>query len=125
MISSLVSAAAAMLLLQAAPAPAQDAPASVEGVVVEGKRTPRPAPDLTDAKIEKGLFQLLETQPQRVVCAQWAKTGTRLESPVCGSVERWFNAREPEDVAAGRAPWQLVEEIKRNKRKAASAGRRG
>ena len=122
MISSLAHAAAAIFLLQAAPA-AQDAPASVEGVVVEGKRTPRPAPDLTDAKIEKGLFQLLETQPQRVVCAQWAKTGTRLVTPVCGTVERWFNAREPGEIAAGRAPWALVEEIKRNKRKAASARR--
>ena len=122
MIASLVSASALIFLTQAA-APAPEAPDAVEGVVVEGRRPARPAPDLTDAKIEQGLFALLEKQPQRVVCAEWAKTGTRLATPVCGTVERWFNAREPADIAAGRAPWQLVEEIKRNKRKA--SGRRG
>ena len=122
MITRLVSAAAFLLMAgQSAGAPAAAAqaeqPTPVEGVTVT---TPRRGPtpeELSDLRIEQELFRLWKEQPQRVVCAVPPKTGTRLPQPVCGSVERWFNARTPEAIAAGRAPWQLVAEIKKNKRK--------
>ncbi len=87
----------------------------VEEVVVTAKR----APPLraTDIEIEKALFQLLDTDPQRVVCTRRAPTGTRVPRVTCGSVERWFNARTPEDKADKRAPWQLVDQIKINRQK--------
>ena len=119
----LLTALAALALAADAPAgtppPAEN---TVEGVMVAAPRPVRSAAEeLSDRTIEAQLFQLREQQPDRVVCTTRSKTGTRMPQPVCGSLERWFNARGAEDVAAGRAPWQLVEEIKKNKRKAAAA----
>ena len=122
MITALIFAAALSGAADQTAASAQNAN-TVEGLTVMSRPKSNPADPLTDRTIETQLFQLLETQPERVVCASPPQTGTRLPKPVCGSVERWFNARKPEDVAANRAPWQLIEEIKKNKRKAAAARR--
>ena len=103
---------------QTTPTAAQDAN-TVEGLTVMSRPKSASA-DLTDRVIEDQLFQLWESQPERMVCAQPPATGTRMPKPVCGTLDRWFNARRPEDVVAKRAPWQLVEEIKKNKRKASA-----
>jgi hypothetical protein len=101
------------------PAPGEE----VDEVVVTAKRAPPPLP--ADIQIEQALFKLLETDPQRVVCTRRAPTGTRVPRVTCGSVERWFGARTPEDVADERAPWQLVEQIKFNRRMRAKNQRPG
>ncbi len=99
------------------PAPGE----TVDEVVVTAKRAPPPIP--ADVVIEKALFRLLETDPQRVVCTRRAPTGTRVPRVTCGSVERWFDARTPEDKLEERAPWQLVEQIKINRHKRAAKQR--
>jgi len=119
MLASLVLAAALFAPVQAA----ADAPTTVEGVSVTAAPPPSTV-GLTDQVIEAQLFKLLESDPERVVCAEPPRTGTRLPQPVCGSLRRWFDARTPAEVIKNRAPWALVEEIKKNKRKA-SARRRG
>ena len=90
---------------------------TVEGLTVTSQRAKTPVQDMTDKVIEDQLFALLESQPDRVVCAVPKKTGSRMPKPVCGTVERWFNARTPAEIAAGKPPWRLMDEIRKNRRK--------
>ena len=79
--------------------------------------------DATDREIEEALFKLLRDDPQRVVCVEKARaTPTRVGKPMCASVERWFNARPASDVESNRAPMQLVDQIKKSRRKAQLSG---
>lgn len=112
MITALVFAAA----LTGMADPAQDAN-TVEGLTVTGAPKRAAVESMSDKVIEDQLFQLLETQPDRVVCAVPRKTGSRMPKPVCGTVERWFNARTPAEIAAGKPPWRLMDEIRKNQRK--------
>ena len=82
-----------------------------------------PAARATNADIEDALWKLLETDPERVVCTEQMITGSRQPRAVCGSVKRWFNARTPTEKATRQPPWQLVEEITKNRKKAEAAGR--
>ena len=76
----------------------------------------------TNAKIEQALWNLLEQDPERVLCTRQVLTSSRQPRTTCGSVKRWFDSRRPEEKAAERAPWQLVAEIVRQRARA--AGRR-
>ena len=125
MISHLASAAAFLVLSLAAPAVAQEQATTVDGVVVNAPRAGLTPADLTDVRIEQELVKAWKANPEQVVCAVPRKTGTRLPQPVCGTLQVWFDARTPEELFQERAPWQLVEEIKKNKRKVGSRGRRG
>ena len=107
MISTLVAASFSLLVAAGADAAHAQAPAQAAEA---------PAQRATDREIEEALFRLLEQDPERVVCAYPPQTGTRMPRAVCGSVARWFGARHPDDVAARRAPWQLVDQIKKGRR---------
>ena len=78
-----------------------------------------------DLDIEKALWRALESNPERVVCSARVETGSRQQQQTCGSLRRWFDARTPGEVADKRAPWQLIEEIKEQRRKALAKSRRG
>jgi hypothetical protein len=126
MISHLASAVAFLILSVAgSPTVAQEQATTVEGVVVNAPRPGLTAQELDDTRIEQELFKALKANPEQVVCAVPRGTGTRMPQPVCGSLQRWFNARTPAEISRDRAPWQLVEEVKKNKRKVSSRGRKG
>jgi hypothetical protein len=107
--NSILTAAGLALVLAAT---AGEAVAEAPGNQIKAAEA-APAGRASDRDIEQALFKLLEDDPERVVCAHGARTGTRMAKPVCGTVRRWFNARHPGDVAANRAPWQLVGQIKK------------
>ena len=67
---------------------------------------------------------MLERDPERVLCSVRVGTGSRQPRTTCSSIQRWFNARRPDEIAEGKAPWQLVEEIKEQRRKALMRMRR-
>ena len=77
----------------------------------------------SDEDIERALWSLLRTDPERVVCTQQMLTGSRQPRAVCGSVKRWFDARPAAEKASESAPWQLVEEIKKKRSEAAAKAR--
>jgi hypothetical protein len=126
MISHIASAAAFLVLAVAAPAAvAQEQATTVEGVVVNAPKAGLTPEELNDRRIEQELFKAWKANPQQVVCAVPRSTTTRMAQPVCGSLQSWFNSRSMAELSKDRAPWQLVEEVKKNKRKANSRDRRG
>ena len=78
----------------------------------------------SDEDIRRSLFEMLARDPERVVCSVRVGTGSRQARTTCSSLRRWFNARRPDEIAEGKAPWQLVEEIKDQRRKALMRMRR-
>ena len=70
-----------------------------------------------DRDIQVGLWRALETDPKRVVCASHIATGTKMPRQTCGSLQEWFDARTPGEIAERMPPSQLVEEIKVQRRK--------
>ena len=125
MISHIASAAAFLMLSVAAPAVAQEQATTVDGVVVNAPKPGLTAEDLNDRRIEQELFKAWKANPEQVVCAVPRSTTTRMSQPVCGSLQSWFNSRSMAELSKDRAPWQLVEEVKKNKRKVSARGRRG
>ncbi|MDP8916863.1 MAG: hypothetical protein M3M95_06640 [Pseudomonadota bacterium] len=77
----------------------------------------------SDFDIHAGLHRALELDPERVVCATRLRTGSKIPRSTCGSLRRWFDSRTPAEIADGDAPWQLVEEIKEQRRKAMAQSR--
>lgn len=78
-----------------------------------------------DVDIERALWRALEADPERIVCSSRVATGSHQQRQTCGSLQRWFDARTPGEIAAKRAPWQLIEEIKEQRKKALAKARRG
>jgi hypothetical protein len=76
------------------------------------------ASDAQDRDIQRALMELYRTDPQRKVCVERTLTGSRQRRAICGTVASWFNARLPHEIAANDPPYQLVEEIKRQRTKA-------
>jgi hypothetical protein len=117
--SILIALAAGALVSTAGPAEA-----AASSTKVEPSRTQqlhaRPA---GDEDIRRDLWRALEQNPERVVCSTRAKTGTRIPRPTCGTLRRWFDARILSEVQNEDAPWQLVEEIKEQRRKALAEAR--
>lgn len=110
---SLVAAAVIAAGAGAAPEPAKTP------TYVPGSQAAR----ATDDDIERALWGLLQTDPERVVCTEQILTGSRQPRAVCGSVKRWFDARPADEKAGERAPGPLVEEIKKQRSKAAAKAR--
>ena len=71
-----------------------------------------------DEDIRRALLQSHAQQPERRVCTLQVLTGSRQPRQICGTLREWFQQRTPAEVQADEAPWQLVEEIKRQRRKA-------
>ena len=114
----MISAAlATLLLLTGAPAAASDPAAQAAAAREAADRS-------TDIEIEQALWRALEEEPDRVVCTQQIILGSRQQKAACGTIRRWFDARQPSEVARKRAPWQLVEQITKG-RKEAMQKRRG
>lgn len=70
-----------------------------------------------DEDIRRALFQSHAQEPDRRVCTVQILVGSRQPRRTCGTLREWFAARTPSQVAAEEAPWQLVEEIKKQRRK--------
>jgi hypothetical protein len=70
-----------------------------------------------DEDIRRALFEMHVQDPERRVCTTQILTGSRQPRKTCGTLKEWFATRKPGDVQANRAPWQLVEEIKKQRRK--------
>ena len=108
----LLAFTSAALLAGAAPQPPQVSDAAAARAA---QLAALPAADLD---IHKGLHRALELDPERVVCATRIRTGSKIPRSTCGSLRRWFDSRTPAEISNGDAPWQLVEEIKEQRRKA-------
>jgi hypothetical protein len=119
--SLLIALAAGALVSGTAPAEVAAANPTVEPTRTERLHA-RPA---GDEDIRRDLWLALEQNPERVVCSTRAKTGTRIPRPTCGTLRRWFDARLVSEVQNEDAPWQLVEEIKEQRRKSLSQARSG
>ena len=78
---------------------------------------------VSDEQIEKALWQAYKAQPGRVVCVEQTNLGTRQPKSTCGTLEEWFSARDSGEMAQNRPQSKLVEQIKKNKRKASLAQR--
>lgn len=102
----------AAAVLAAAPAATVNAP----DAAAERARAVAALPD-SDIDIDKGIWAALAANPERTVCVTRVSTGSRRKKPTCGTLRSWFDTRRPGDIAAGRAPWQLVEEIKHQRSK--------
>jgi hypothetical protein len=70
-----------------------------------------------DEDIRQALFEMHVQDPERRVCTTQVLTGSRQARQTCGTLKEWFATRSPGDVLANKAPWQLVEEIKKQRRK--------
>lgn len=113
--SLLVAFAAAGLLGGAEPGAASTAAPSPDQTAARAARLAAlPAADLD---IHNGLHRALELDPERLVCATRLRTGSKIPRSTCGSLRRWFDSRTPAEISNGDAPWQLVEEIKEQRRK--------
>lgn len=72
----------------------------------------------SDEDIDRALWQMLERDPERVVCSIRVHTGSRQKRTSCATLDAWFRSRKPQEIQARDAPWQLVEEIKEQRKKA-------
>jgi hypothetical protein len=72
----------------------------------------------TDEDIRRALFEMLARDPERVVCSIRTQTGSRQPRTSCATLKNWFANRRPGEIASEEAPWQLVEEIKEQRKKA-------
>ena len=117
----LASVTAALLLAvsgaAASPAPTESRAAAAAAAEAANRSS--------EAEIEKALWAMLEREPDRVVCTQQIILGSRQQRAACGTIKRWFDARQPSDVARMRAPWQLVEQIKKGRKEALQKQRGG
>lgn len=119
---SLLIALAAGALVSGAPPAEVAAP---DPTVEPTRREQLHARPAGDEDIRRDLWRALEQNPERVVCSTRAKTGTRIPRPTCGTLRRWFDARLMTEVQNKEAPWQLVEEIKEQRRKSLAQARSG
>jgi hypothetical protein len=78
-----------------------------------------------DEDIRRDLFEALARNPEQRVCTNQTLTGSRQPRRTCGTLQHWFAERTSAEVQAREAPWQLVEEIKRQRRKANVRARGG
>ena len=108
----ILSAAAFALLLAGAPDAAQLQDREAAAAAREA------ADRSTDIEIEEALWRALETDPDRVVCTTQMILGSRQQKAACGTIQRWFDARQPSEVARKKAPWQLVEQVKKGRKEA-------
>lgn len=72
----------------------------------------------SDEDIKRSLFEMLEREPERVVCSVRVHTGSRQPRTSCATLQAWFANRRAGEIANNDAPWQLVEEIKERRKKA-------
>ncbi|MBW3560230.1 MAG: hypothetical protein KY446_04785 [Proteobacteria bacterium] len=101
-----------LLLAGAAPA-AQDPSARTQAL------TALPSSDLD---IQRALWAAYQTTPNKSVCVNRTLTGSRQPRQVCGTLDQWFRARTPSEVSRNEPPFQLVEGIKDQRRKAMVRG---
>jgi hypothetical protein len=113
---SLLSLAAAVVLGTTAVPLAEPARAAAQPAAPQ--RSGPSASEAQDRDIQLALMELYRTDPQRKVCVERTLTGSRQRRAICGTVASWFNARLPHEIAANDPPYQLVEEIKRQRTKA-------
>lgn len=69
----------------------------------------------TDEEINRGLVSAWRSNPQRRVCAQWTPTGTSVPRAICGTLDEFFRQRSRAEVAQNRAPFRLIDEVKRQR----------
>jgi hypothetical protein len=110
-------AATLLVLLAASPQASQDRAQAAAAAEAANRSS--------EAEIEDALWDLLARDPERVVCTRQTMLGSRQPRVACGTVKRWFDARKPEEIAAKRAPWQLVEQIKKGRKEALQKHRGG
>ena len=118
-----VIAAASFALITAADAPAAAQPTAADRAAAAAAA--EAADRSTDHEIEQALWKLLNEDPDRVVCTEQVILGSRQPRAACGTVKRWFDARQPSEVARQKAPWQLVEQIKKGRKEALQKRRGG
>jgi hypothetical protein len=113
--SLLIALAAAAALGGSGPAPATPTSSPDDAAARAARLAELPA---TDQDIEVGLWRALEANPERVVCSIRTHTGSRQARTSCATLKNWFANRLPREIQKGDAPWQLVEEIKDQRKKA-------
>ena len=79
----------------------------------------------SDEDINRSLIEMLERDPERVVCSIRTHTGSRQPRTSCATLRAWFANRRPGEIRNNDAPWQLVEEIKEQRKKALMRSRGG
>lgn len=78
-----------------------------------------------DEDIRRALFEALSRDPEQKVCTTQTLTGSRQPRKTCGTIREWFRERTTAEVQAKEAPWQLVEEIKKQRRRVSARARAG
>ena len=114
----------AAALILAASEPSAAAPEKTP-VASQDRRSAMAKLPATDADIQRALFQMLERDPERVVCSIRTHTGSRQPRTSCATLANWFAHRLPAEIQRDEAPWQLVEEIKEQRKKALLKSRKG
>jgi hypothetical protein len=76
-----------------------------------------------DAAIREALLQEHKANPERKVCIQRVFTGSRQPRAVCGTLKEFFEQRRPDEVSAGDPPYELIEQVKENRRKVEAKAR--
>lgn len=118
----IVMAAAALVLAAAKP---ETAKTDVPGGASADRRAAMLKLPASDEDIQRALKSMLERDPERLVCSIRVHTGSRQPRKSCSTLRAWFNNRLPGEIAQDEAPWQLVEEIKDQRRKALMRDRAG
>lgn len=120
--SFLIALAAGAAIAAAQPSPTPSAPAGADPAARAARLAALPS---ADRDIDAGLWRALEIAPDRVVCASRTPTGTKMPRQTCGSLRSWFASRRVAEIRERRAPWQLIEEIKEQRKKVLSKARAG
>lgn len=95
-------------------------------VAMVGGAADAPAPATKragDLEIRQALLDEYAANPDRKVCIQRTFTGSRQPRAVCGPLRSFWAMRPAREVAAGDPPWELVEQIKENRRKVTAKAR--
>lgn len=99
----------------------QAAPTVVDSVTVEASAKPKAlSATIPDNAIEQQLNDLLDKEPNRVICLTKTPTGTRIQKPICQTLQGWYDFESLRDTSSQRGgaggirtpPYELVELIK-------------
>ena len=77
----------------------------------------------SDLDIQRALWAAYQSNPEKNVCVTRTLTGSHQPRQVCGTLQRWFAARTPDEVSRKEPPSPLVEGIKEERRKAMARAR--
>ena len=113
-----------MILILSALLAASD-PATVEAsaMKVSDKTEALAALPASDLDIQRALWAAYQSNPEKNVCVTRTLTGSHQPRQVCGTLQRWFAARTPDEVSRREPPSPLVEGIKEERRKAMARAR--